>query len=543
MIPVVTPDQMEAAEEQAAKAGYATSDMMSRAASAIANWVDRHLRPEREQPKVVALVGPGNNGGDGLVALVELANLGWRVAAVYFGRDAVGELPINADAQTILNNIETDDALQDADVVLDAIFGFRSRPSIPDAFRPQLQHVAAFATSEGVPIVAVDVPSGIDAETGEADPDVLPADVTLAIQFPKLGAILQPAAEATGELIVLPIGIDAPDEFSGPSLVDQDDARSALPKRSSWSHKTGIGGVMVIGGGPGYYGAPRLSGESALRSGAGYVGVAVPRSIVLPIATTVPELVIISLSDIDAGKAMDAIRDALADSGNRYRCLLIGPGLGQDEVADQLLSRIFARTSEAAADEVDIHFGIPRRRDQGAGADAGPIIADRPLVIDADALNWLARQQNWPELLSPNSAVLTPHAGEIARLLGESSTNRILQQPYDVVREAAIAWQQTVVLKVGLTCAATPDGQVIIAPRATPELATPGTGDVLAGMIASFIGQELDTLDAVKLALYVGATAGHQIAQRMHPNSVIASDLIDQIPRTMLELTERREGA
>lgn len=540
MIPVVTPTEMQAAEATAVKAGYPERSMMQRAAEQIAAWIADHVTPNGATATAVGLIGPGNNGGDGLVTLGLLAGQGWDVATIFLGRDEIGDVPVEEKAKEILEAQTGLEMLEQADVILDGVLGFQSRPQLPDDWAHVFETVAQAARAHQTPIIAIDVPSGIDAESGESAPNALRADYTIAIQFPKIGCLREPAASKAGEIIVLDIGIDEPRDFSEPRMLSAGDARRLLPTRPAWSHKTAVGGLLIIGGAPGYYGAPRLSGEAALRVGAGYVGLAVPRSIIAPIASAVPELIYHPLSDGDGRRAAELVRETLVETGDRYRCLLIGPGLGRDEVADDFLSSLVGTSSEVAPASERLAFGIPRHARGAGDGDAESILVNRRAVIDADGLNWLAKQPDWPSLLPKRSCILTPHAGEMARLLGADSTDQVLANPFSVAREAAAQWKQVVVLKAGHTCVAEPDGQVMLAQRATPELATAGSGDVLSGIIASLVAQGLDPYDAACLAVYLGAEAGRRLRSQVGLYSVIARDVINMLPQILRDLSAAR---
>jgi NAD(P)H-hydrate epimerase len=282
--------------------------------------------------------------------------------------------------------------------------------------------------------------------------------------------------------------------------------------------------LLVVGGAPGYFGAPRLAGEAALRAGCGYVGLAAPRSIIGPIASAVPELIFHPLSEADGRTSAATVGKALAE-GKRYNTVVIGPGLGRDEVATRFLDALFTpEAEEESTAPPSSAFGIPRRtrqRDEEERAD----LSEFSLVLDADALNWLAGLEDWPKRLQGRTCVLTPHVGEMARLL-DVEPDDVAADPWHVARKAAADWDQVVLLKGPLSCVASPDGQLLVAPRLTPELATPGTGDVLAGTVGAFIAQGLSPIRAAALALFVGSTAGAMARLEHGTRGVLARDLI-----------------
>ena len=303
-------------------------------------------------------------------------------------------------------------------------------------------------------------------------------------------------------------------------------ARQRLPKREVGTHKWEVGGLLVIGGAPTYVGAAGLAAMAAQRGGAGIVRMAVPRSIVGPLVGLVPEATFVLLPETEsltgARQAVVSIREAMADC----RAVLIGPGLGDDEAASGLLRAFFgtAETARPATQSLGFNMPIPKR--EAAGETVVPEVAERdpkPMVIDADGLNWLAAQEDWPSLLTGLQAVLTPHPGELGRLAG-IDTAEVVADPVGQAVTLARRSGQVVVSKYGQTVV-TDGTTVLIAPSATPALATAGTGDVLAGTIAAFLTQGLSPVDAAGLAVYLGATAAETLVERTGILGLIASDL------------------
>ncbi len=339
----------------------------------------------------------------------------------------------------------------------------------------------------------------------------------------------QPASEYLGELVVLDIGVrsNSLDPLANAAMIDVAYVRKNLPQRDPGAHKSQVGGLLIVGGAPGYYGAPRLAGEAALRAGCGYVGLAIPRSIVGAIASAVPELIYHPLSDSDARNSASIVGKALADGG-RYNAIVIGPGLGRDEVATRFLSEMFEPSAGSETQELpDAVFGIPRRAKQ-PDSEGKADITSFPLVLDADALNWLSGLENWQSRLDGRTCVLTPHVGEMARLLA-IEPEMVADDPWTIARRAAQDWNQVVVLKHRFSCVATPAGELFVAPRMTPELATPGTGDVLAGLIGAIIAQGCEPAAASAIALYLGAQAGAIARLQRGTRSVIARDVIESL--------------
>jgi len=514
---LVTPDEMRAAEAAAVAAGRSEPELMRAAAGQIAAWVDMHVeRRAHARRFAVALIGPGNNGGDALVALALLIKRGWRCAALLLGRYSFGTLPASFD---LLEQIQltTTESLDAADIILDGVYGVSGRASLPDAVAAAFRRAYQIRIDRGTPLVAIDVPSGVDPACGAASPDAFHADVTLCLGLPKIGLIREPAATHVGELEILDVGVEPLPAGDRPRLIDELAVRRLLPRRRASAHKHQTGSVLVIGGAPTYYGAPRLSAEAAARAGAGLVCVAAPATIIPVIAAQVPELVLLPLGD-SAQTSVTHISEWVEQRGGHVDALIVGPGLGQSSHANELLEQLFSESS-----------GFHCSSDREASA---PYV-----VLDADALNWFAKRGTLPAGIASGRAVLTPHAGELGRLLSRSATD-ILSDPISHAKDAVDRFQQTVVLKSGYSVVASIDGSVSIAPRAVPELATAGTGDVLAGLIGGLMAQGLEPADAARAAVFVGAQAGLAARQRRGVHGVLARDVIDCIPAVMRRLTE-----
>jgi NAD(P)H-hydrate epimerase len=398
-------------------------------------------------------------------------------------------------------------------VILDGVFGIGGR----DELLPDLERAFEAATRarlmRGTALVAIDVPSGVDSASGAAHPAAFRADVTLCLGLPKLGLIREPAATHVGELVLLDIGVPAPDIPGRPRMIDETSVRQLLPRRRASAHKHDVGALVVIGGAPLYFGAPRLTGEAALRAGAGLVCLAVPEPLVAVIAGQVPELVCVPLP-MDGDAAGRAIRAFVDDRHRVVTAAAIGPGLGRAETTDRLLDALLD--------------------DNGAGSDA---LGSVPLVIDADGLNWLARRDRWPRRLTPGRAILTPHPGEMARLL-QIEPDALLKDPIETARRAARRFEQVVVFKTGFAPIATPQGEVWISPRATPELASAGTGDVLTGLIGGLLSQQLAPADAARAGVYIGALSGRAARTRHGVRGVVATDVIGEISGVAVSLDE-----
>ncbi len=308
-------------------------------------------------------------------------------------------------------------------------------------------------------------------------------------------------------------------EGKGPRLIAEEWAASVLPRRAAGAHKWSVGGVVVVAGSPQFAGAAALCCMGASRSGAGIVTAALPRSIASLVVGLAPDVAIIVLSEGD-GPSVAARSAGLIDERlQRSAAMVIGPGLGDDETTAALLGALFGVQSARGG----IGFGPAGRSSSATGAEGVVASSARPVVVDADALNWLSRQDAWWERVPPGRLVLTPHVGEMARLLSQD-IEHVLANPVVIARDAAAQWKQTVVLKGNPTLVASHEG-VLLAAQTPASLATAGSGDVLSGSIAAFLAQGLSASDAAGLAVYVGGRAAKRVEARYGTLGVVASDL------------------
>jgi len=321
-------------------------------------------------------------------------------------------------------------------------------------------------------------------------------------------------------------------------LANREFAHAVLPRREFGAHKWGVGGVLVVAGGPSYIGAAALTAMAAGRAGAGIVNLALPHSAMGTVAALVPEVAFIPLPDGDpdgsSRRTMELIRPKL----ERSAAVVVGPGLGDDDYAEALLGALFGLRETRRS----VGFGFQGQGDNSAngGSDhAGLLGLNIPTVVDADGLNWLAKQPKWWTKVAPGSLVLTPHLGELSRLTGRS-TDELSQDPVAAARAAAQTWRQIVVLKYGYSVAT--DGErAMVAEAAPTSLASAGTGDVLAGTIGAFLAQGVEPLDAAGLALYAGVQAARRIERAYGTLGLVASDLPAAIAGVLADLEGVRE--
>jgi NAD(P)H-hydrate epimerase len=432
--PLYTADEMRAAEQ-----GDDVEALMEQAGRAVA---DALLRRYPEARRIAAVCGKGANGGDGRIALRLLAKSG----------------------------LETSEQLDtDPDVVIDALFGtgFHGEP------RGDATAVIERINGACVPVVAVDIPSGVDASTGEVPGAAVRAELTVTMHGRKVGLVVAPGRFHAGEVEVADIGLDQ--TGTKHRLVTEEILR-VVPRRSEGDTKYTAGSVLVVGGSPGMTGAVCLAAEAAFRADAGYVAVAVPAASLPVIETLLVE-------------AVKAPRERVDDLAERATAFAVGPGLGRGDEERALVRRLLA----------DLAL---------------------PAVVDADALYEL-EAADWP---APR--VLTPHAGELGRLLGEDS-NWVDEHRLEAVQRAVERYHCVVLLKGPGTLVAAPGEGVLVCAVGTPALATAGTGDVLTGVITAFLAKGMDA----RLAAAAGAFA-HGRAAELAPHQVglVASDVIDSLP-------------
>jgi ADP-dependent NAD(P)H-hydrate dehydratase / NAD(P)H-hydrate epimerase len=476
--------------------GLPSLDLMEAAGRAVAE-VAGELAPEGP---VRVVCGKGNNGGDGLVAARYLAEAGYEVEALLLwpaeelSGDAAANLERLAGASVEVTPAREDleRRLEGSGAVVDAVFGtgFSGAPREPAA--------AAIAAIDacGAPVVACDVASGVDASSGEVAGVAVAADVTVSFHAAKIGHRVAPGKWHTGALVVAPIGV--PDGAPGaPAAGEIDAAVLALaPRRGPRSTKFSSGQVAIAGGSRGLTGAVRLASHAAIRAGAGYATVVVPAELEAVFEQGQPEVMSVGCPGGDGCLAPAAAKPLLRAFG-RAAAGLLGPGLGRDPGAVTLAHEVLAAI-------------------------------EAPLVVDADGLNAFAGQ---PEGFATRAAatILTPHAGELGRLLDRSS-EEVEAHRLAAAREAALAAEAIVVLKGDDTIVA--DGErVAVNALSAPGLATAGSGDVLSGMIAALLARGMEPFAAACAAVIAHARAGRVAAARLGAaESVIATDVIDSIP-------------
>jgi hydroxyethylthiazole kinase-like uncharacterized protein yjeF len=469
---------------------------------------------------VAVLCGRGNNGGDGFVVARTLVQRGIEASVFLLG--SVAE--VKGDARTnleILGRIgltvvEINDAqewelhfseISECDVIVDAMLGTGFHGQLTGL----LETVVADVNGLGVPIVAIDLPTGTSADSHELEGEAIEATMTVTLAAPKIPLVFPPADSHAGDLVIADIGIPYPviDELDGPylELLTRDRMREIVPARAADSHKGDFGRVLIVAGSLGRTGAAHLAAIGALRSGAGLVTIATPRSCAPIVAAMAPEYMTEPLDETPARTvdfaALDRVLDLQAD------VIAVGPGLGQEPGTAAFVHGLVER-------------------------------AGVPLVLDADALNAFTGE---PDRLMGRDGVdviITPHPGEMARLLNKS-IEAVQRDRLTHAREFAMSHKLYVVLKGHRTIVAGPDGRSFVNLTGNAGMATGGTGDLLTGMIAAWFGQLLDAEAACKLAVYLHGTAGDLAEADEGEAALLASDVAARIGDAILELTARRK--
>lgn len=507
----VTSSQMVSIEERAVRElGLGVDRLMERAGKALAEEYRRCFPARR---KVVVVCGKGNNGGDGFVAARALRDVGYGVSVFCAypvdslapaARNAFERLPEDVPVLSIDLKEELVRQLASAEGVIDALFGFGLRGAVKGV----AGEVIGLINRSEKPVVSADLPSGVDADSGKVEGSCIKAFTTVTFTCPKIGTILYPGAAFTGRLVIADIGIPESfiDEASDVSISEIKEMKNLLPRYDPAQNKWSRGSVLVVAGSSGMSGAAILAARGAMRAGAGVVGLAVPTSIEPTASAAVIEALKYPLPETRRAslslEAFDDIKGLL----QRYRAAVIGPGLSRDEEAARLVKRLVREI-------------------------------DRPLVLDGDGLTAFSGEIDHLALRSA-PLIITPHTGEIGRLMGVSSTE-VEEDRLGYARRALRASRATVVLKGARTIVADERG-VMINLTGNPALATAGSGDVLSGIIGAFLAQGLTPAEAAKLGVYLGGLAGDIAADSLTRYSVTASDLVDFLPPAFKKLSEER---
>jgi len=496
---------------------------------------------DEEELEAFGLVGPGNNGGDTLVALEQLANNGWRTRAYLVKRKADEYVARLEKAGGEILFAEKDDKfdalgsfIETSDLLLDGILGTGIKLPLKAEVAKLLMAVNdVLDVLEETPIViAVDCPTGVDSETGEAADECIPADLTVTMAAVKQGLLKLPAFEFVGDLEVVDIGL--PDDLPAlkkikSEVADEMLVSGLLPERPLEAHKGTFGTALIVAGSANYTGAALLSGKAAYRVGAGLVTMGIPSLLHNALAGQFPEATWVLLPHEHGFIGREAVKP-LAKNFERATALLLGPGFGMEDSTQDFLKDLLTR--EAVSKKSAGRIGFLREQEPDKEEDSADL---PPMVVDADGLKLLAKIENWQATL-PAPAILTPHPGEMAILTG-LSTEEIQSDRMGVAKKYAREWGHVVVLKGAFTIVADPTGSATVTPVASPALARAGTGDVLAGLIVGLRAQGLDAYDAAVAGAWIHAQAGLVAADAYGSTaSVLAGDVLEAVPDVMADL-------
>jgi len=535
---LVTVSQMQKIEKEADAGGLTYDLMMENAGQGLADIV-LDLFVDDVEPEALGLVGPGNNGGDTLVALTALVEAGWKARAYLVKRkkddhlkrftDAGGEVLSGDKAfEQLAESIET------ADVLLDGVLGTGVKLPLKKDVAELLEEVNEIldALDEHPLVIAVDCPSGVDCDTGEVAEEAIPADLTVTMAAVKQGLLKMPAFEYAGNLEVVDIGLSA-DLVSlkdvNTEVADEDSVSALLPERTLDSHKGTFGTALIAAGSVNYTGAVLLAGEAAYRAGAGLVTLAVPAPVHAALAGQIPEATWVLLPQAMGVIAANA-SEVLMKNIERATALLIGPGFGNESTTKEFIENLLSGKSVPKKSAARIGF---LHEENEKKEEANSILP--PMVVDADGLKLLSQIKDWHTIL-PASAILTPHPGEMAVLTGLSK-DEIQEDRQEIARKYAKEWGHVVVLKGAFTVIASPDERLTVIPVASSALAHAGTGDVLAGIIVGLRAQGLDAFDAAVAGAWIHAQAGLYAADNLGTTaSVLASEVLNSISDVLSDL-------
>ena len=500
--------------------------LMETAGSAIVRAIVQHYPTSQ---RIGILVGKGNNGGDGLVIARQLAHTGHdvHIFLVSPADSFIGEAAINLQIaknlglriEAILGEKEAwkgergegwKRRMANCELVVDAIFGTGLRDSVRDPIATVIDTINSFS----IPILSVDLPSGLDADTGNPLGACVKADRTVTIGLPKRGLLVHPGAEFSGKLEVVDIGfpeqvVDA--QGIKVNWTTMAEASEWVPSRPSASHKGTYGRVLVVAGSIGMTGAAALASAAALRAGAGLVTLAIPKSLNPILEGLLPEVMTLPLPETDAGSLSVSATSAILEFAEKTKSVLaIGPGISQHPDTVAL-----------------VHELVRENREQGL---------DRQMVVDADGLNALSQAPEVIPLLD-REAVLTPHPGEMSRLT-RTSISDLEADRICTAQQFASEHNLTLVFKGAPTVTGFPNGDVWINSTGNPGMATGGMGDVLTGIIAGLMAQGQASETSAALGVYIHGLAGDIAAETLGMHGLIASDVLKAVPQAISSLAK-----
>lgn len=509
---LVTAEQMRALDRRATEQYGIPSLLLMENAALSVYMAAADMLDDVSGKRVVIVAGPGNNGGDGFAVARHLHNAGADVLIAFYGErdkakgDALTNIEI-AEKMGLPIEAMTDaaplvDCLEGVDLIADALLG----TGIQGDVRPLQAEVISVINDSGVPVIAVDIPSGVNADTGAIGGAAVLADVTVTFALPKIGLLTYPGAEQVGRMVIADISIPVEALEDNDARVyagDAEVARNAFPPRPTDSHKGLYGHVAIVAGSVGMTGAATLAADGALRIGTGLVTVAVPESLNDILEVKLTEAMTIPVPQGKARAFGHASLERVLEIVEKRDAVVIGPGFGRDE--------------DTVRFTLELIRGLTR-----------------PAIVDADGLFAISKDVSvLKQRVAP--MVITPHPGEMATLLG-TSTADVQSNRLEVARSFAAEYNVVVVLKGAATVVAAPDGTAYINTTGSPGMATGGTGDVLSGMIGGLLAQRLDPLTAAAAAVYLHGLAGGLAADKLGEAAMIAGDVADCISDAIREV-------
>ena len=529
MLPVLTSSQMREADRRTIEEiGLPGAVLMENAGVAVARAIQERAPQAR---RIAVLCGRGNNGGDGFVIARQLIALQPLTVLLGARKDVSGDarlhLGVLERSGGVIVEVVDDKGWQavrarvaQSDVVVDAMLGTGLHQAPTGIVAAVIDDLRLLRDDRRFLVVAVDIPSGLSADSGEASWPSVEADLTVTFATAKYGHVLPPACDRVGDLRVADIGIPVAvlaDAGAQLFLLEPQDAAAAFAFRQPADHKGSFGHVLVIGGAAGKTGAAILAATGALRTGAGLVTVATSREAAATVAQGRPELMTEILpTGVDGRWAPAAVERALALAATRD-ALVLGPGLGNDAATRELVREILQSVTI-------------------------------PVVVDADGLNALAgssaaRSAPAQDLLRRSApTVVTPHPGEMARLVG-AATAEVQRRRLETARAFAMETGTVVVLKGHRSLVARPDGHAAVNPTGNPGMATGGTGDVLSGVVGALLARGIPPWIAATAAVYVHGAAGDLAAAEWGQESLLAGDLADKLPDAIRAVIASRRTA
>ena len=517
---IVNVETMRALEKEADQNGLSYATMMQRAGEGMGRLIHQRFKQNNSR-SLLGLVGSGNNGGDTLVAMAYLQERGWKTQAYLIKErnadDAVMKAYLVSGGQTVLfqedeNMVQLDTLLGECELVLDGILGTGFHPPAKGNVQKVMEHLKV---REDIPyLIAVDCPSGVDCDSGEADAVALRADWTICMAAVKQGMLKFPAFELVGDLSLVDIGLSTTLQSwrnVHESCVEANAVAAVLPQRSAQAHKGTFGTALLFAGSRDYPGAAYLAGQAAYLVGTGLVQIASIPAVQQAIAGVLPEVIWTLMQPKENGFTWDHQRYFLSDSIQKASAVLVGPGWGHEKDMAEFFLEL-----------LDV-IGAENEK------------APHGMVMDADGLNLLS---TYPDLLThlSRNSVLTPHPGEMSRLTG-LPTKVIQDDRASVVATYAKKWNTVVVLKGAMTVISEPSGQVVVVPIASPALARAGSGDVLAGMITGLMAQGVEPFKAAWAAAWIHGKAGIAAQEKKGSAAcVLARDILEEIPSVFLKL-------